>query len=598
MKRVSYLLVASAAFAAACGDSAPTTPRPATTSELTPAAPRFDDIPNNLDGTIDSDVEVMALNVGGANGTTSLYVQPRNGDGKTGCNFNPGTTLVVSIASSNPAVATVSLSPSGTFASCGDVRTVTVTPLAVGSTTISITQTSNSTGGTFNLAPASFAVNVAPPANTAPSVVVAGVTGGASYDKGSVPAATCQVTDTEDGPSSFAATLGAVTGPHAADGIGSQTASCSYTDAGGLTASASAAYGIVDPSAPTIAYALNPVSPDGSNGWYTTNVALTWTVTESESPSSLTKTGCVDQNVTADQAATTYKCSATSAGGSASEVSVTIKRDAAAPTIGGAATTAPNGNGWYKSSVNVTFTCGDATSGVASCGPNQTLSAEGAGQSATGNAADNAGNTASAAVSGINIDKTAPTVDLVGGPAHGGTYYFGGVPAAPTCSASDALSGLDGSCSVSGYGAALGTHTVTATVADKAGNSSSTSATYTVKAWTLAGFYQPVDMNGVVNTVKAGSTVPFKFEAFAGPTELTATSAVKSFTTLAVACGSSTSTEDEIEVVSTGGTSLRYDTVAGQFVQNWLTPKSAGACYKVTMTTQDGSKLEALFKLK
>ena len=34
---------------------------------------------------------------------------------------------------------------------------------------------------------------------------VAGVTGGASYDKGSVPVATCHVTDAEDGNSTFAA---------------------------------------------------------------------------------------------------------------------------------------------------------------------------------------------------------------------------------------------------------------------------------------------------------------------------------------------------------------------------------------------------------
>jgi len=38
--------------------------------------------------------------------------------------------------------------------------------------------------------------------------------------------------------------------------------------------------------------------------------------------------------------------------------------------------------------------------------------------------------------------------------------------------------------------------------------------------------------------------------------------------------------------------------VAGQFIQNWQTPKLAGQCYMVTMTTQDNSKLKAYFKLK
>jgi hypothetical protein len=43
------------------------------------------------------------------------------------------------------------------------------------------------------------------------------------------------------------------------------------------------------------------------------------------------KTGCANQSVTADQAETTYSCAATSAGGSALQQSVTIKRDATAP---------------------------------------------------------------------------------------------------------------------------------------------------------------------------------------------------------------------------------------------------------------------------
>jgi hypothetical protein len=116
-------------------------------------------------------------------------------------------------------------------------------------------------------------------------------------------------------------------------------------------------------------------------------------------------------------------------------------------------------------------------------------------------------------------------------------------------------------------------------------------------AWTLNGFYQPVDMGGVLNTVKGGSTVPLKFEVFAGTTEKTATTVVKSFVQTKINCDSSAQI-DEIEVTSTGGTSLRYDGTAGQFIQNWQTPKAPGACYSVTVTTEDGSKLSANFKLK
>jgi len=597
MKRNTFVTLAALALVVACADGNLTSP----TVGPETAGPSFDIVGNQLDASLDAVAEVMPLNVGGANGTTTLYISPTNGDGKNGCNLTGSTTLVVAVSSSNTGVATVSPT-SLTFESCGDVLTLTVTPVAAGTATISVGLTSNTTDGTFALGEATFTVNVAPPANTAPTIAVAGVTEGASYNKGSVPAATCQVTDAEDGPSSFAATLSAITGPYASDGIGSQTASCSYTDAGGLTVSASKTYSIVDPSPPVIGSTLSPASPDGSNGWYKSNVTLTWNVSEPESPNSLAKTGCVDQSITADQAATTYSCSATSAGGSAGPVDVEIKRDATAPTISGSASPAANGAGWNNTDVAVSFSCGDNLSGVASCLGDQTVSTEGAGQSVTGNATDNAGNTNSATVSGINIDKTAPTVSLVGGPANGSSYIFGSVPAAPTCSASDALSGLAAACSVTGYSTAVGTHTVTASATDNAGNSNSASATYTVLAWTLRGFYQPVDMSVdypaiiVWNTVKGGSTVPLKFEVFKGTTESTDVADVMSFSARAVPCTGGA--EDLIELFSTtGGTSLRYDATAGQFIQNWKTPTGAG-CYKTTMTTQDGSTIFAFFKTK
>ena len=105
-------------------------------------------------------------------------------------------------------------------------------------------------------------------------------------------------------------------------------------------------------------------------------------------------------------------------------------------------------------------------------------------------------------------------------------------------------------------------------------------------------------MNGVLNTVKGGSTVPLKFEVFAGSTELTSTSVVQSFNTQKISCTSGDGTEDAIEVVSTGGTSLRYDSTGGQFIQNWKTPTGAGKCYSATVTTIDGSSITALFKIK
>jgi hypothetical protein len=56
-----------------------------------------------------------------------------------------------------------------------------------------------------------------------------------------------------------------------------------------------------------------------------------------------------------------------------------------------------------------------------------------------------------------------------------------------------------------------------------------------VRAWRLSGFYQPVDMGGVTNTVKGGSTVPLKFEVFAA-NELTDVGAVDRFAVARISC--------------------------------------------------------------
>ncbi len=145
-----------------------------------------------------------------------------------------------------------------------------------------------------------------------------------------------------------------------------------------------------------------------------------------------------------------------------------------------------------------------------------------------------------------------------------------------------------------------GTANATASYAGDANHEpGSGSATFQItKWWTLKGFYQPVDMSGVLNTVKGGSTVPLKFEMFAGATKLTDVAQVKSFTATKVGCLTG-AVEDQIEeFTTTGGTVLRYDGAGGQFIQNWQTPKTPGVCYRVTMTAQDSSTISALFKLK
>lgn len=113
--------------------------------------------------------------------------------------------------------------------------------------------------------------------------------------------------------------------------------------------------------------------------------------------------------------------------------------DTIPPTISASKSPAPNANGWNNTDVTVNYTCNDAQSGIASCSPPLTLSTDGVNQSATGTAVDNAGNSSSTTVSGINIDKTAPTA--TGGAINGWLVIHWANPTV-TANVSDNLSGV------------------------------------------------------------------------------------------------------------------------------------------------------------
>jgi CSLREA domain-containing protein len=127
----------------------------------------------------------------------------------------------------------------------------------------------------------------------------------------------------------------------------------------------------------------------GSDGWYTSDVTVSWSVTDDES--AVTSAPCAPTTITVDTPGQDVTCNATSAGGTSSE-SMTIKRDATAPSLSPAV--APNPvllNGSATAAPNAT----DVLSGVASssCGLPSTASV---GVKTVGcTATDNAGNTAS-----------------------------------------------------------------------------------------------------------------------------------------------------------------------------------------------------------
>ena len=163
---------------------------------------------------------------------------------------------------------------------------------------------------------------------------------------------------------------------------------------------------------------------------------------------------------------------------------VVLIHDRTPPTI--AANVPPaNANGWYGGAVGptVTFTCTDNIPAGLLCSPAVTLG-EGANQSLTRTATDGAGNTASATVTGLNVDLTKPTIAYSG---NLGTYTVDQTVAI-TCTAADSLSLLDPAhttcpgASGPAYSFALGLNTLSAVATDRAGNVQIASTTFTVGA--------------------------------------------------------------------------------------------------------------------
>ena len=116
-----------------------------------------------------------------------------------------------------------------------------------------------------------------------------------------------------------------------------------------------------DTTAPVIGKVLTPAAPDGQNGWYRSDVSVDWTGADAES--AVTLQGCDDAALTSDGSLTT-SCSATSSGGTAGPVSVTVKRNATPPSLEPIVSGDLGSDGWYVGTVTVSWLADDATSGI------------------------------------------------------------------------------------------------------------------------------------------------------------------------------------------------------------------------------------------
>jgi hypothetical protein len=140
---------------------------------LTATSARADIVTNDLDASVDSTLESMLLHVTpGTPATTklSIVIEGHAAGDHPGCNIDGAPHyLKLSPVLSTPGVATVTLSGGGVFDACTDTVTATVTPVAVGQTTVTFGYQADTAGDPhlrFSTAEAAFKVTVDPGSDT------------------------------------------------------------------------------------------------------------------------------------------------------------------------------------------------------------------------------------------------------------------------------------------------------------------------------------------------------------------------------------------------------------------------------------------------
>ena len=279
-----------------------------------------DNIQNDL---VASGPTTITLSGGTASTTMKYYVHESGG-----CDVSPTkpSTYRVNVAGTG-----VTASPSEvTFTTCdGTARqTVSFTATSAGSREVTLSRVS---GESLNENPAKFTLVVNAPSNTAPVVAVAGVGDGSTFEHGTEPSPACTVTDAEDSNPTATPSVTAVAGPLAAYGLGSRTATCSYTDGGGITRTASATYRIVDTTQPVLDtpgdQVLEATGPGGASA--------SWTVTGSDNVALASPASCSPSSGhTFPLGQHTVTCEATDVAGNSRTGTFTVTvRDTTGPSL-------------------------------------------------------------------------------------------------------------------------------------------------------------------------------------------------------------------------------------------------------------------------
>lgn len=249
-------------------------------------------------------------------------------------------------------------------------------------------------------------------------------------------------------------------------------------------------------------------------------------------------------------------------------------------------------NGWNNTNVTVNWSCTDSLSGAVSPIASQTVATEGLNQNTTGLCTDNTGNSASNTQSGINIDKTAPTLAPTVSP---NPIFLNGTATAAS-GAADALSGIASESCNAVVTSSVGNKTVVCMATDNAGNTASANASYQV-VFNFVGFFQPIDNLPIVNVANAGQAIPIKF-SLSGNQGL-AIFADGYPTSGQVECDTDIPLGTFEPTDNPGGSGLSYSGGADQYHYVWKTDKQwKGTCRILAVRFIDGTDHFAKFRFK
>lgn len=457
-----------------------------------------------------------------AGGSTSIgyTIQNQNtkqdGDPENSCNAKADSPATLTVS----APASVTVSPqSKDYTSCETTQFFDFSSTTPGSYQITVA-VADSGPGTYVTSGAAFTLTVTKPVvtNTAPTVVISRVSSGGAYEFGNVPVARCDVTDKEDGSSSFDASLSAITGTRAAEGLGSQTASCSYDDAGGLNAKASATYSIVDTTKPLVT--VDAPAATEATGALTpvTFAASAYDAVDGARPVTCT-TAAGAAFASGDSfpvGTTTLTCSATDkAGNTGTSIPFdVVVTDTTPPVVTTPANIVVGNDASTVTYANATAT--DRVDGTvaASCTPASGTTFALGTTTVTCSATDRAGNTGSGTFTVEVQDRTKPVVTV---PRNKTVEATGPNGAAVTYAAATATDDVDGTltptCSkASGSVFPLGDTTVTCSAKDAAGNVGDSSFTITVEDTTAPAVTVPAGITKEA-TSAAGAIATFSASA-------------------------------------------------------------------------------------